>query len=83
MIDRERVNSGFELGEILHEERSHIRVNLIAIRNRQIGTGATSCFPTLLTTLGLGELAQDKTVSNIPNNARELASTISYAGHKV
>ena len=44
MIDRHRVNPGFDIGEVLEKKRSHIRVDLIAIRDRQIGTGATPRF---------------------------------------
>ena len=44
MIDRKRVNPGFDIGEVLQKKRSHISVDLIAIRDRQIGTGATLRF---------------------------------------
>jgi hypothetical protein len=54
MIDRHRVNPGFDIGEVLEKKRSHIRVDLIAIRDRQIGTGATPRFLALLAPRGLG-----------------------------
>jgi hypothetical protein len=57
MIDRKRVNPGFDIGQVLHEKLSHICVDLIAIRDRQISTGATLSFPTLLAPRGLGEPA--------------------------
>jgi len=77
-IDRKRVNPGFDIGEVLQKKRSHIRVDLIAFRDRQIGTGATPHFLTLLATRGFGEPAQGKTVPNIPSDARQLASAIGY-----
>ncbi len=79
MIDRKRVNPGFDIGEVLKKKRSHICVDLIAIRDRQIGTGAWPRFLTLLAMRGLGEPAQCKTVPNIPSDARQLASTIGHA----
>ena len=82
MIDRKRVDPGFDIGEVLQKKRSHICVDLIAIRDRQIGTGATPRFLTLLTTRGLGEPTHGKTVPNVPSDARQLASTISYACDK-
>src|SRR5512139_3319738 len=82
MIDRKRVNTGFDIGEVLQEKRSHICVDLIAIRDRQIGTRATPRFLTLLATCGFGEPAQGKTVPNIPSHARQLASTIGNACDK-
>ena len=44
MIGRKRVDPGFDIGEVLHKKRSHICVDLIAIRDRQIGTGAPPRF---------------------------------------
>ena len=82
MIDRERVDPGFDIGEVLHKKLSHIRVDLIAIRDRQISTGATPRFLLFLASRGLGELPQGKTVSNVPSNAWQLASAISYACKK-
>jgi hypothetical protein len=82
MVDRKRVNPGFDIGEVLQEKRTHICVDLVAIRDRQIGTGATPRFLTFLATRGFGELAHDKTVPNVPTDARQLASTISYAYDK-
>jgi hypothetical protein len=76
MIDGKRVNARFHIGEILQKERGHIRVDLIALWDRQISTGATSRFPTLLAPCDFGELAQSKTVPNKPRDARQLASTI-------
>ena len=54
MIDRHRVNPGFDIGEVLEKKRSHIRVDLVAIRDRQIGTGATPRFLALLAPRGIG-----------------------------
>ena len=82
MIGRKRVDPGFDIGEVLHKKRSHIRVDLIAIRDRQIGTGATPRFLTFLAPRGLGELAQGKTVPNVPCDARQLAGAVSYACEK-
>ena len=48
MIGRKRVDPGFDIGEVLHKKLSHVRVDLIAIRDRQIGTGATPRFLDLL-----------------------------------
>ncbi|MGA8626196.1 MAG: hypothetical protein WB686_15880, partial [Pseudolabrys sp.] len=83
MVDRQRVKPGFDIGEVLQEKRSHIGVDLIAIRDRQIGTGATPRFLTLLAPRGLGEPAQGETVPDVPGDARQLASTISNARDKV
>jgi hypothetical protein len=82
MVDRQRVNPGFDIGEVLQKKLSHICVDFIAIRDRQIGARATPRFLTLLPTRGLGETAHGKTVPNIPSDARQLASTISYARYK-
>ena len=82
MVDRKRVNPGFDIGEVLQKKRSHICVDLIAIRDRQIGTGAPPRFLTLLTTRGLGEAAHGKTVPNIPSDPRQLACAISHACDK-
>jgi hypothetical protein len=54
MINRHRVNPGFDIGEVPEKKRSHIRVDLIAIWDRQIGAGATPRFPALLPSRGLG-----------------------------
>lgn len=70
MIDREWVNSRLDIREVLHKKCSHIAVDLIAIRDRQIGTRAMPRFLTFLAPRGLGELAQGKTVSDVPSNAR-------------
>src|SRR5262249_16779310 len=64
MIDGKRVTPRLNIGEILQKERSHIRVDLIALWDRQISTGAT--FPTLLAPRDFGELAQSKTVPDKP-----------------
>jgi hypothetical protein len=76
MIDRKRLNPGFHIVEILQKERSHIRVDLVALRDRQIGAGARPRFPTLLAPRGFGKLAQSKTVPKKPSDAWQLASTI-------
>src|SRR5262249_3575344 len=76
MMDGQGVNARLNIREILPKERSHIRVDLIAFRDRQISTGATSRFPTLLALRGFGQLAQSKTVPNKPRDPRQLASTI-------
>ncbi|MGB8586283.1 MAG: hypothetical protein WCD87_11585, partial [Pseudolabrys sp.] len=70
MIDREWVNSRLDIREVLHKKCSHIAVDLIAIRDRQMGTRAMPRFRTFLAPRGLGELAQGKTVSDVPSNAR-------------
>ena len=82
MIGRKRVDPGFDIGEVLHKKLRHIRVDLIAIPNRQIGTWATPRLLTFLAPRGLGQLAQDKTVSDVPSDARQLASTISHTRDK-
>src|SRR5215475_1652535 len=76
MIDGQRVNARLNIGEILQKERSHIGVDLIALWDRQISTGATSRFPTLLAPRDFGELAQSKTVPDKPRDPRQLTSTI-------
>ena len=83
MIDRQRVKPGLDIGEVLQEKRSHIGVDLIAIRDRQIGTGATLRFLPLLAPRGLGKPAQGKTVSDVPGDTWQLASTIGNARDKV
>lgn len=82
MIDRTRINPSLNIGEVLHKERSHIRVDLVAIWNRQIRTGAPPHLLALSTLRGLRELAQGKTVPDIPGDARQLASTIGDACDK-
>lgn len=82
MIGRKRVDPRFDIGEVLHKKLSHIRVDLIAIRNRQIGTRATPRFLTFFAPRGLGQLAQDKAVSNVPSDAWQLASAISHTRDK-
>src|SRR5262245_36502327 len=74
VIDGKRVDVRLNIGEILPKERSHIRVDLIARRHRQINMGATSRFPTLLAPRDFGELAQSKTVPNKPRDARQLVT---------
>jgi hypothetical protein len=83
MIERQRVKPGLDIGEILQEKRSHIGVDLIAIRDRQIGTGTALRFLPLLAPRGLGKPAQGKTVPNVPGDARQLASTIGNAPDKI
>ena len=82
MIDGQRVNARLDIGEILQKERSHIRVDLIALWDRQISTRATSRFPTLLAPRDFGEPAQSKTVPNKPRDPRQLTSTIGYTCDK-
>src|SRR5262245_24382046 len=82
MIERERINPGLDIGEVLQKKRSHIRVYPVAIRDWQVGAGATPHFMALLATRGLGELAQSNTVPNIPSYAWKLASAISRKGYK-
>ena len=82
MVDRKRVNPGFDIGEVLQKKRSHICVDLIAIRDRQIGTRATPRFLTFLTPRGLGELTHGKTMPNVPCDARQLAGAVSYTCKK-
>src|SRR5262245_63215654 len=77
MIDGQRVKPRLNIGEILPKERSHIRVDLIALRHRQISTGATSRFPALLAPCDFRELAQRKTVPNKPRDARQLTCNVS------
>jgi hypothetical protein len=76
MIDGQRIDSCLNISEILPKERSHVRVDLIAFRDRQISTGTTSRFPTLLASRDFRELTQSKTVPNKPGDPRQLASTI-------
>ena len=83
MIERQRVKPGLDIGKVLQEKRSHIGIDLIAIRYRQTGTGATLRSLSLLAPRGLGEPAQGKTVSDVPGDARQLASTISNARDKM
>ena len=74
MIDRKRVNPSFHIGEILQKERSHIRVDLIALRTGKSGTGA---MPRSTSGGAASESwRQSKTVPNKPSDARQLASTI-------
>jgi hypothetical protein len=47
-LDGKRVNPGFDIGEVLQKKRSHIGVDLIAIRDRQIGPRTTPRFLTFL-----------------------------------
>ena len=82
MIDGQRVNARLDIGEILQKERSHIRVDLIALWDRQISTGATSRFATLLAPRDFGEPAQSKTVPNKPRDPRQLTRTIGYTCDK-
>jgi hypothetical protein len=76
MIDRKRINPGFDVGEVLQKKGSHIGVDLISIRDRQIGARTTPRFLTFLPTRGLSEPAQGETVPNIPSDPWQLASTI-------
>ena len=57
MVDRQRIDPGFDIGEVLQKKLSHICVDFIAIRDGQIGAGTTPHFLTLLAPRGLGELA--------------------------
>jgi hypothetical protein len=82
MIDRKWVKPSLDIGEILEKQRCHIRVDFVAVRNWQSGTGTPSCFPTFLTARVFRELAQSKIVANIPSNARQLANAVSQAGNK-
>src|SRR5262249_2340047 len=83
MINRKRVNPSLDIGEILQKKRGHIGINLRALGNRQIGTRATPRSLAFLTPCRLGELAQDKTVSDIPSNARQLGNAIGHTCGKV
>src|SRR5262249_52997924 len=76
IIEGQGENHRLNIGEILQKERSHIRVDLIALWDRQISTVATSRFPTLLAPRDFGELAQSKTVPDKPRDPRQLTSTI-------
>jgi hypothetical protein len=44
MIGGKRVETGFDIGEILLEKDGHIRVEASAARHRQLGMGARSDF---------------------------------------
>jgi hypothetical protein len=82
MIDWKRVKPSLDIGEILKKQRCHVRVDFVAIRNWQVGTGTPPRFPTFSTACGLRELAQRKIVPDIPSNARQLANAVSQAGNK-
>src|SRR5262245_38503993 len=83
MIERKRVNPGFDIGEVLHKKRSHVLVDLVAIWHRQIGMRVMPRSLAFLLARGLGELSQGKTVPNVPGNARQLASAIGETSDKV
>jgi len=57
MVDRQRIDPGFDIGEVLQKKLSHICVDFIAIRDGHIGARETPDFLTLLAPRGLGELA--------------------------
>jgi hypothetical protein len=82
MVDGKRVHPRLDVSEVLEKKCSHVGVDLIAIRDRQIGVGTTPRFLAFLASRGLGKPAQGKTVPNIPSDARQLASTIGYACDK-
>src|SRR5262249_45658742 len=82
MVGGKRVNARFDIREVLPKKRGHVCVDLIAIRDRQIGTGATSRILAFLAPRGLGEPAQGKTMPDIPGDARQLTGTVSHAGDK-
>src|SRR4029453_117405 len=69
-IDRKRVYPSLDISKILQNQSSHIRVDFVAVRNWQVGTRARPRFPTFLTARGIRELAQGKTVPNVPSDAR-------------
>ena len=58
MIDRDRVDSGLNIGEVLQKKISHVRVNLTTIWHRQIGVRLVPRFLALLAPRCLGESAQ-------------------------
>src|SRR5262245_2566552 len=82
MIGRKRVIPSLDIGKILQKQRCHIRIDFVAVRNCQVGTGASPRCPTFLTARGIREPTQGKIVRNIPGNARQLANAVSEAGNK-
>ena len=47
MIGRNRVEAGFNVGEILPKKKGHVRVEAVAIRQRRIDTGTLPSGPTI------------------------------------
>jgi hypothetical protein len=44
MIGGQRINASLDIGEVLLEKDSHIRVEAFAVRHGQIGVCARPCF---------------------------------------
>ncbi len=74
------IDSRLHIGEILPEQRGHIRIEAVASRHRDIGAGRPTCAPARTLTHGLGQSAHDHPMADVPGNARQLRCPIGDAG---
>jgi hypothetical protein len=81
MIGGEGVKTGFNIGEILQKQFSHIGVKSAAVRHWRVGRDAPPCFWTITSPRCFRKAPQCETVPDIPSDARQLANAIGHSGY--
>src|SRR5215831_15243756 len=78
MIRGQGIDSGLDIGEVLQEQGSHVRIKTPAVRHRRIGSGPRpGAFAGA--TSRLGQLPHDQAVTDVPGNSWQLTGTIGEA----
>ena len=82
MIGGKRIDPGFDIGEVLHEQCGHVGIEAVAIRHRRVGLGAAPRRYGIAAPRGFGQPPHRDAVADIPGNTRQLADAVCRAGNK-
>src|ERR1700719_1464867 len=82
MVGGKRVNAGLDIGKVLLEKESHIRIEASAVRHGRMGEGARPRFSIILAPHLLRQPAYGEAMPDIPSDARQLAGAVGDAGGK-
>jgi hypothetical protein len=76
MIGGKRINAGLDIGEILLEQESHIRIEPSAVRHGRMGEGAQRGLLTFSPPRRLRQPSYREAVPDIPSDPRQLAGAV-------
>src|SRR5713101_3019290 len=76
MIFGQGIDSSFDVGEVLQEQASHVRVKTPAVGHRRTGRGPGPRALGRAPTGHLGQLPHDHAVTEIPGNPWQLTGTV-------
>src|SRR6266436_8246190 len=76
MISRQGIDFGFNVGEVLQEQRCHVRVKTPAVGHRRTGEGRGRRALDRASTGHLRQLPHDHAVTEIPGNPWQLTGAI-------